>query len=124
MQIEVGDNMKFSVPAAITAAPGEMLTVVLKGVGQMPKVAMGHNFVLLKKGVRREGVVERVDNARDTEFIAAGREGPGDRLDAAGGPGRNGGRDVYRAQAARRLPVLCSFPGHFALGMKGTVTVR
>jgi azurin len=69
IQINVGDNMKF-VPAAISAAPGEVIKVVIKHVGQMPKVAMGHNFVLLKKGADAKKLVEQCSSARETEFIA------------------------------------------------------
>ena len=60
VQIQTGDNMKFA-PAAFTAAPGEPITVVLKHTGQMPKMAMGHNFVLLKKASDAKGVVDSCD---------------------------------------------------------------
>ncbi len=123
VQIEVADNMKFSVPA-ITARPGEMLKVVLKGVGQMPKVAMGHNFVLLKKGVDPKKFVDASMNARDTDFIAPAVKdqviastrlvGPGETVDATFAAPKQPGDYTY----------LCSFPGHFALGMKGMLTVK
>ena len=47
IEIEVGDTMKFSVES-IEAKPGETLLERLVSNGTMPKVAMGHNFVLLK----------------------------------------------------------------------------
>jgi azurin len=123
VQIDVGDNMKFSVPA-ISARPGETLKIVLKGVGQMPKVAMGHNFVLLKKGTDPKKFVDASMNARDTDFIAASVKDEVIASTKLVGPGET----VETTFAAPRQPgdytFLCSFPGHYALGMKGTLTVK
>jgi len=123
IQIEVGDNMKFA-PAAITAAPGESIKVVLKGVGKMPKAAMGHNFVLLQKGVDAKKLVDVCASAADTNYIAASVTpqllsytrliGPGETAEAP-----------FTAPAVRGDYVfVCTFPGHFALGMKGVLTVK
>jgi azurin len=121
--IEVGDNMKFS-PAAITAAPGESIKVVLKDVGQMPKMAMGHNFVLIDKGADAKRVVDACASARDAEFVAPAVRpqllawtrlvGPGETVDA-----------TFTAPARRGdYQFICTFPGHFAVGMKGVLTVK
>jgi azurin len=123
VQIDVGDNMKF-LPATITAAPGESLKVVIRHVGQMPKVAMGHNFVLLKKGIDAKKLVDACSSARDTEFIVASVKpqllaytklvGPGETADA-----------TFTAPAERGdYMFVCTFPGHFAVGMKGILTVK
>jgi azurin len=123
VQIDVGDNMKFSV-AAISARPGEMLKVVLKGVGQMPKVAMGHNFALLKKGADPKKFVDASMNARDTEFIAPSVK---DQVLAATrivGPGETAETTFAAPKQPGEYIYLCSFPGHYALGMKGTLTVK
>jgi azurin len=123
VQIDVGDHMKFSV-AAITARPGEMLKVVLKGVGQMPKVAMGHNFVLLKKGADPKKFVDASMNARDTEFIAPAVK---DQVLAATrlvGPGETAETTFAAPKQPGDYLYLCSFPGHYALGMKGILTVK
>src|SRR6516165_2894628 len=50
IEISGSEAMKYDV-STITAKPGEKLHVVLKAVGSMPKIAMAHNFVLLKAGV-------------------------------------------------------------------------
>jgi azurin len=123
VQVEVGDNMRFSVPA-MTARPGEQLKVVLKDVGQMPKTAMAHNFVLLKKGVDPKKFVDASMNARDTDFIAPAVKneviastklvGAGETVDTTFTAPKQPGDYVY----------LCSFPGHYALGMKGILTVK
>jgi azurin len=123
VQIEVGDNMKFSV-ATIADKPGEQIRVVLKGIGRMPKAAMAHNFVLLKKGANAKDFADKSVAARDTDYIAPALKdqvlastrlvGPGETADATFTAPRQPGEYVY----------LCSFPGHYALGMKGTLVVK
>lgn len=123
VQIEVGDNMKFSV-TSITARPGERLRVVLKDVGQMPKAAMGHNFVLLKKGANPKNFVDKSANARATDFIAPAVR---DQVLAATrllGPGEIDTVTFTVPRQTGQYTYLCSFTGHYALGMKGILTVR
>jgi azurin len=43
--------------------------VVLKDTGTMPKTAMAHNFVLLKKGADPKAFADKSLAARDTDFI-------------------------------------------------------
>src|SRR5262245_3554246 len=50
VEITGNDTMRFDV-TTIDAKPGQKVTVTLKNVGTMPKVSMGHNFVLLAKDV-------------------------------------------------------------------------
>jgi azurin len=121
--IEVGDNMRFSV-AAIAAKPGEPIKIVLKGVGQMPKVAMGHNFILLKKGTDAKAFAEKSGTSRETEFIAPAVK---DQVLASThlvGPGETVETTFNAPKVPGDYTYLCSFPGHFALGMKGILTVK
>jgi azurin len=123
IQIEVGDNMKF-VPAAITAAPGESIRVVIKHVGQMPKVAMGHNFVLLKKGVDARKLADKCSSARDTEFIIPAVKGDLLASTRLVGPGETADTTFVAPAVRGEYQFICTFPGHFAVGMKGTLTVK
>src|SRR3954452_24691866 len=66
--IDATETMKYSV-TELTAKPGEKLHVVLKAVGSMPKIAMAHNFVLLKAGVSPMEVSNAAFNARATDFV-------------------------------------------------------
>jgi azurin len=123
VQVEVGDNMKFS-PAAIVAARGEQVRIVLKDVGQMPKLAMGHNFVLLKKGATPKAVADACAPARETEFIAASVKGQILAHTSLVGPGETAEVTFTAPTVAGEYTFICTFPGHFALGMKGTLTVK
>jgi azurin len=123
IQIEVGDNMKFA-PATITAAPGESIKVVLKGVGKMPKVAMGHNFVLLRKGVDPKKLVDVCASAADTEYIAASVTPQLLSYTRLIGPGETADAPFTAPAVPGDYAFVCTFPGHFALGMKGVLTVK
>jgi len=122
VELQVGDNMKYSV-ATITAKPGERLRIVLKDVGKMPKPAMAHNFVLLKKGSDPKRFADLSASARDTDFIApalktevlasTGLVGPGETKEVTFGAPAEAGTYTF----------VCTFPGHFSLGMKGTLVV-
>lgn len=123
IQIQVGDSMKFSVEAII-AKPGEELTVVLNDKGTMPKAAMGHNFVLLRKGADAKAFVEKSAGARDTEFIAPAVKGDVLAATRLLGPGETDQVTFTAPRQPGTYTYLCSFPGHYAMGMKGTLTVK
>jgi len=122
IELQASDNMRFT-PDRITARPGESLHVVLKDVGTAPKAAVAHNFVLLKKGGDAKGFADRSAGARDSDFISPALK---DQVLAATklvGPGET--TDItFQAPAAGSYTFICSFPGHYALGMKGTLVVK
>jgi len=124
IEIDATDQMKFSV-VAISAKPGELLHVRLKGVGTMPKMAMSHNFVLLKAGADATAFANDAMMAAATAYIPAAKKA----LVLASTPGMVGGGEAadvtFKAPAAAgAYTYLCSFPGHFGAGMKGVLTVK
>ncbi len=123
IEITASDTMKYDV-TSITAKPGEKLHVVLKAVGSMPKIAMAHNFVLLKAGVSPTDVSNAAFNARATDFVPAEMK---DKIIAHTGLA-GGGETVDVTFTAPAKPgnydYLCTFPGHFSQGMKGTLAVK
>lgn len=123
IEITGTDTMKFSV-TAIQAKPGEKLRVVLITVSKMPKIAMAHNFVVLKKDAKVDAFIQAAALARTTDFIPPAQKD--DVLAATGLAGANEKVEVtFEAPKVRgAYPFVCSFPGHYALGMKGTLTVK
>jgi azurin len=115
-------------PDTITAKPAEQLLVRLVSavgtMGKMPKMAMAHNFVLIKPG------------NDPLQFANAGIPGgfaghylPPDKKDqvVAFTPLAGVGETVevsFKAPAAGTYPFICTFPGHVAGGMKGTMIVK
>jgi azurin len=123
IEIQTGDNMRFT-PSRIEAKPGESLRVVLKNAGTLPKLAMAHNFVLLKPGVNAKTFAAKCENARATEFIAPEVK---DQILASTtlvGPGETA--EVTFAAPAKpgTYTFICTFTGHFNLGMAGTLVVK
>jgi azurin len=115
--------MKFSTET-IEAKPGESLKIRLTSTGQMPKIAMGHNFIVLKPGVAPLEFVNAGLEHRDTDFIDPKMK---DRTLAATtmiGPGETAETTFKVPAKADSYTYLCSFPGHFAGGMKGTLVVK
>jgi azurin len=123
IELTGGDTMKYDV-ASIHAHPGERLHIVLRSVGTAPKMVMAHNFVLLKPGVKPEDFVNAATDARATDFIppamqdkviaAKGLVGPGETVEVTFTAPMKPGTYTY----------LCSFPGHYMVGMKGELLVK
>ncbi len=117
------EDMKFSL-ATIAAKPGEQLRVRLTSKGAMPKIAMAHNFVLLSKGAKVLDFVQAAMNARATDFIPADKKADVLAATALAGAGETVEVTFKVPAAAGEYPYICSFPGHFQAGMKGTLVVK
>ena len=117
------DDMKYSV-TSITAKPGEQILIRLTAKGAMPKVAMAHNVVVLQLKTDVDAFVKAGMTARATDYIA-----PADKAKviAATKLVDNGEKAevTFKAPTAPgSYPFVCTFPGHFAAGMKGTLLVK
>jgi azurin len=116
------NQMKYNV-TKLEAKAGEEITVVLTNAGTLPKEAMGHNWVLLKADTDAAAFANAAAAARDTDYIPPSMK---DRVIASVpvlGP-RKSGQVTFKAPAAGEYVFLCSFPAHFAIGMKGTLVVK
>ncbi|MEO6237255.1 MAG: plastocyanin/azurin family copper-binding protein [Vicinamibacterales bacterium] len=123
VEITAGDTMKFDT-TDIDAKRGETLHIVLKNVGTMPKIAMGHNFVLLKLGTDVVEFNTAAFNARETDFVPPSMKTAVIANTTLSGPGETVETTFKVPAAAGKYPFLCSFPGHFALGMRGNLNVK
>ena len=121
--IGVDDTMKYSV-TAITAKPGETLRVVVKSTSTLPKLAMSHNFVLLAPGTNAAAFVKAGANSRDTDYIAVAEKAKVLAMTALAGPAETVEVTFKVPSAAGTYEFICTFPGHYTLGMKGTLTVK
>lgn len=124
INISGNDLMKYSDDRFEIDAPAK-LTVNFYNVGKQPKVAMGHNFVLLKKGT---------DPLAFTQGCLSGGAKPENeylpekmRDQVLGwtkilGPGESETL-VIDIPEAGTYPYVCTFPGHIA-NMKGVLIAR
>ena len=117
------EQMKWDVPT-IEAKPGEQIHVVLKAAGSMPKAAMAHNFVLLKAGVNPQDVATAAMTARETDFIPASMKDKIIANTTLAGGGETVEVTFKAPMKPGTYPYLCTFPGHYAVGMKGELVVK
>lgn len=117
------DDMKFSV-TTIQAKPGEQIRVRLTSKSAMPKIAMSHNFVLLDKGASPVKFVTAGATARETDFIAPDLKKQVIAATALAGGGETVEVTFKVPAAPGEYVFLCTFPGHFQAGMRGTLTVK
>ena len=116
--------MKFNL-TRIDAKAGETIKVVLRNVGSLPKAAMGHNFVLLKSGVNVDEFAAAAITAGPSKDYF-----PTDKVDQTlghtklTGPGETAEVTITLPTAPGEYAYLCTFPGHFAAGMRGVVAVK
>lgn len=114
------DAMQFN-KNEITVEAGKKVKITLKHIGKMDKNVMGHNFVLLKKGVNIIAFGNSAASARDNDYI------PADTDEVIANTKMIGGGETavveFDAPAPGTYEFLCSFPGHYAL-MKGKFIVK
>lgn len=122
IEITANDQMKFSL-ATIEAKAGEDLKVVFTNAGTLPKEAMGHNWVLLAAGTDAMAFAMAAASAKDTDYIPAAFKDKVIAHSAILGP-RKSEEVAFKAPAPGEYVYLCSFPGHFAVGMKGKLIVK
>ncbi|OED35653.1 hypothetical protein AB832_06255 [Flavobacteriaceae bacterium (ex Bugula neritina AB1)] len=113
------DEMLFD-KTEIKVKQGQQVTLILIHQGKLPKNIMGHNFVLLKKGVDPIDFGQRAASARDTEYIPEGNEFIVHTKLIGGGE-----QTTIRFAAPEKgvYDYICSFPVHYAL-MKGKFIVE
>ncbi len=123
IEITGNDLMQYN-KKAFTVTTGQKVKLVLKNVGQLPKLAMGHNVVILQQGAKAEEVAAECikhplkdyipqDEATLKKILAYTKMlGPGE-TDAV----------VFTAPKPGNYIYFCSFPAHFAT-MRGTMTVK
>jgi azurin len=123
VEIIGSDDMKFNT-TSIAAKRGEQLRIRLTSKGVMPKVAMQHNVVILKKTADPAAFATAAASARATDFIPAANKADVIANTPLAGNGETV-EVVFKVPAeAGSYPFLCTFPGHFVVGMKGNLVVK
>ncbi|NGP77499.1 hypothetical protein G3570_12700 [Balneolaceae bacterium YR4-1] len=108
----------------ISAEAGEELTFSLTTISALPASAMAHNIVLLEGGANAQEFVNASMSAKDNNYIAPGMT---DiilaQTDMVGGD-ESTSVTFNAPEETGDYEYLCSFPGHFAAGMKGILSVQ
>lgn len=117
------DDMKYSV-TTIQAKPGETLKIRLTTKSSMPKIVMSHNVVVLKLDTDVNAFVTAGAPHRATDFIQPAMNKAIIAKTAMAGGGETVEVTFKVPAAAGNYPYICTFPGHYQSGMKGTLIVK
>lgn len=121
LEIEGNDQMKYN-KDRLTVKAGQVVVLTLKHVGELPKDAMGHNWVLLQKGADKAAFAEDAIAAKDNGYIPQGRTD-----DVIAHTKMLGGGEsdeiIFEAPNKGIYSFLCSFPGHY-MNMNGKFIVE
>ena len=114
------DQMKFD-KDLLTVKEGQEVTLILTHPGTMTKEAMGHNWVLLKKGVDMQEFAMEAITAKDNDYIPTGTNKVITHTKVIGGGEET--KVTFTAPKKGTYEFLCTFPGHFAT-MHGNFVVE
>jgi azurin len=121
--IEANDQMKFNIER-FSANRGDTVQLTLKNVGTMPKFSMGHNVVIIDKGTDEQAFAEAAMNSAATDYVPASKESEIIAHTKLLGGGEEDTILFVVPSEKGEYPFVCSFPGHFQVGMKGVMQVN
>ena len=117
------DNMKFNV-TEFDVTRGQKVTLTLKNIGTAPKASMGHNAVVLNKGVNWQKFVEEASMAAAEDYVPKAQAKDVMAHTKLLGPGETDSVTFTAPHVPGPYDFVCSFPGHATQGMKGVMTVK
>jgi len=122
--ISGNDTMQFDIKNFDVTA-GNKVKIIFKNTGKLPKIAMGHNLVLLKKGVTAIAFGQKALGAGANAVNPLPDSLKGDVIANTKllGPGEEEIISFTAPSEKGAYEYVCTFPGHFAM-MRGTMTVK
>lgn len=123
IEITANDAMKFSVTRFEVAA-GQQVKLTLRNIGTMPKAAMGHNLVVLKKDADMKAFADAAVMAAASDYFPAAKADQAIAHTKMLGPKQSDEITFTAPAEAGEYPFLCSFPAHYIAGMKGVMVVK
>ena len=109
------DTMQFDIKSFEVKA-GDEVKLTLKNVGKLPKIAMGHNLVILKKGDRHCVWAEALGaGANANNPLPDGVKGDVVAFTKLLGPDESDTITFTAPAEAGNYEYVCTFPGHFAM---------
>ena len=123
VEITGDDFMKFSV-TSFEVKPGQSVSVKLKNIGELPRQAVAHNWVLVAKEAFAPKFVEAGVPHPERDYIAFEQEFYVLAKTKMLGPGESDSVTFTAPRDPGTYEYLCTFPEHYAGGMKGVMTVR
>ena len=122
VEISATDQMKYDT-TDITIKVGQPLTITLTNSGSLPKAAMAHDLVVLRPGTDAAAYVLAASTHAAEDYLPADQSSKVLRATKLLGPGESD-TITFTPKAAGTYEYVCTFPAHYAAGMKGTITVE
>ena len=122
VEILADDTMRYDVTAFEVNA-GQNVRIGVKNAGRLPKVAMGHNLIVLKEGSDMAEFAQVAMTAKESEYIPELKRGEIIAHTKLLGPGEIDTIEFTAPTKLGNYTYFCSFPGHWAL-MKGEMRVK
>ena len=104
----------------IKVKAGRKITLTLRHTGKISKIAMGHNFVLLKQGTDIAAFAGKAAQARETDYIPESDAIIANTKLIGGGESTT---ITFDAPEPGIYDYICSFPGHYGV-MQGKLIVE
>jgi azurin len=122
VEITVNDEMKYNV-TAFQVKPAQKVQLTVKNIGKLPKETMGHEVAVLAWNTDAAKFVEDGLAHPETDFIAPDQQSKVLAHTKLLGPGESETITFTAPRIPASYDYVCTFPGHFASGMKGRMTV-
>jgi azurin len=122
VRITGNDEMKFDL-ARFEVRPGQKVTLTLTNAGELPREAMAHNWVLLKKGTDAARLAGAGVQHPKTGYIPEDQVSQVLAKTRLLGPGDSDSITFTAPTEPGPYDYICTFPDHYAGGMKGVMTV-
>jgi len=122
-EFTANDSMKYNL-TRIEVNAGQDVKVILTNMGSMPKAAMAHNWVLLKKGTDPKAFVDGAVAAATTDYVPAALADQVLAHTKLLGPKQSDEITFKAPTEPGEYTFVCSFPAHFLTGMHGVLVVK
>lgn len=122
VSISGDDMMKFN-KSSFTVKAGQKVQLVLTHSGKLPKLAMGHNVVILQSGVDVTAFAADALQHVKNDYIPKGRKRDIVAHTKMIGGGETTSITFTAPTTPGKYPYICTFPGHAVL-MKGVMIVE
>ena len=123
IELTANDSMKYNL-ARFEVKAGQDVTVSLTNMGSMPKAAMAHNLIILKKDGDPKAFLDAAVTAMATDYIPAALTGQIIAHTKLLGPKQTDEVKFKAPTEPGEYPFFCSFPAHYLAGMKGVMVVK
>ncbi len=117
------DDMKFNV-TNFNVTAGQTIALTLTNLGELPKEAMSHNWVLLENGTDAGKMIQAGAEHPESDYISPDLAPHILAKTKLLGPLES---DTITFTAPAKIGAyeyVCTFPDHYARGMRGVMTVR